>query len=57
VAGKRPSNPAVATGADRLDLGLLSELDERQLLKDGVAISLRPRAFDLLAALGASARP
>src|SRR5258705_11927625 len=27
------------------------ELDERRLLKDGVAIPLRPRAFDLLAAL------
>src|ERR1700741_1571660 len=27
------------------------ELDERRLLKDGVAISLRPRAFDLLSAL------
>src|SRR6201987_882184 len=27
------------------------ELDERRLLKDGVAISLRPRAFDLLATL------
>src|ERR1700741_2013530 len=27
------------------------ELDERRLLKDGAAIPLRPRAFDLLAAL------
>ena len=27
------------------------ELDERRLLKDGDAISLRPRAFDLLATL------
>jgi non-specific serine/threonine protein kinase len=27
------------------------ELDERRLLKDGVAISLRPRTFDLLTAL------
>jgi predicted ATPase/DNA-binding winged helix-turn-helix (wHTH) protein len=27
------------------------EFDERRLIKDGVAISLRPRAFDLLAAL------
>ena len=27
------------------------ELEERRLLKDGVAISLRPRAFDLLAVL------
>src|SRR5689334_20997359 len=27
------------------------QLDERRLLKDGVAIPLRPRAFDLLAAL------
>src|SRR5258705_8844901 len=27
------------------------QLDERRLLKDGVAIAMRPRAFDLLAAL------
>jgi non-specific serine/threonine protein kinase len=27
------------------------QLDERRLLKDGAAISLRPRAFDLLVAL------
>ena len=27
------------------------QLDERRLLKDGAAIPLRPRAFDLLAAL------
>src|SRR5882757_9486791 len=27
------------------------ELDERRLLKDGAAIPLRPRTFDLLAAL------
>jgi non-specific serine/threonine protein kinase len=27
------------------------QLDERRLLKDGAAIALRPRAFDLLAAL------
>ena len=27
------------------------QLDKRRLLKDGATISLRPRAFDLLAAL------
>lgn len=36
----------------RLRIGSFElQLDERRLLKDGAAIPLRPRAFDLLAAL------
>jgi non-specific serine/threonine protein kinase len=43
---------ASVTSTERYCFGSFElQLDKRRLLKDGATISLRPRAFDLLAAL------
>ena len=43
---------AFSAAPERYRFGLFElQLDERRLLNDGDVISLRPRAFDLLAAL------
>jgi non-specific serine/threonine protein kinase len=43
---------ASAASSDRYRFGQFElQLDERRLLKDGAAVALRPRAFDLLAVL------
>src|SRR5258706_8912103 len=50
--GRYVSIMGLVTSIERYRFGAFElQLDERRLLKDGVAIPLRPRAFDLLAAL------